>query len=86
MTGQTADADAGRDDQDSPVLGGEALLRSVATAVVLLSRRLTPGDPVYEDVGPTPRFIELARTHRRALAAAPPRRAPRPGKKRRSRA
>jgi len=25
------------------------------------------GDPVYEDVGPTPRFMELARTHRRAL-------------------
>jgi hypothetical protein len=27
------------------------------------------GDPVYEDVGPTPRFIELARHHRRALVA-----------------
>ena len=25
------------------------------------------GDPVYEDVGPTPRFMELARTHRRRL-------------------
>ena len=40
------------------------------------------GDPVYEDVGPTPRFMELARTHRRALegrAAAKPR-APNPGK------
>ena len=43
------------------------------------------GDPVYEDIGPTPRFIELARNHRRALAAAPGRRAPRPKKKRRSR-
>jgi hypothetical protein len=43
------------------------------------------GDPVYEDVGPTPRFMELARIHRRALAAAPPRRAPPPKKKRRSR-
>jgi hypothetical protein len=31
------------------------------------------GDPVYEDVGPTPRFMELARTHRRKLEA---RRAP----------
>src|SRR5215472_12700602 len=31
------------------------------------------GDPVYEDLGPTPRFIELARVHRRALAAAPTR-------------
>ena len=46
------------------------------------------GDPVYEDIGPTPRFIELARSHRRALAAAPsrPRRAPRTKKKRRTRA
>ena len=44
------------------------------------------GDPVYEDVGPTPRFIELARIHRRAFAAAPTRRAPRLKKKtRRSR-
>ena len=46
------------------------------------------GDPVYEDIGPTPRFIELARVHRRALAAgpSPPRRAPPAKKKRRSRA
>ena len=29
------------------------------------------GDPVYEDAGPTPRFIELARNHRRELEAAP---------------
>jgi len=45
------------------------------------------GDPVYEDIGPTPRFIELARSHRRALAAAPSRsrRAPRTKKKRRTR-
>jgi len=28
------------------------------------------GDPLYEDVGPTPRFMELARAHRRQLAAA----------------
>jgi hypothetical protein len=28
------------------------------------------GDPVYEDVGPTPRFMELARAHRRTLGAA----------------
>src|SRR5215469_2112299 len=34
------------------------------------------GDPVYEDVGPTPRFIELARHHRRALATAPQRATP----------
>jgi hypothetical protein len=25
------------------------------------------GDPVYEDIGPTPRFIELARRHRQRL-------------------
>jgi hypothetical protein len=25
------------------------------------------GDPVYEDIGPTPRFMELARKHRRRL-------------------
>jgi len=28
------------------------------------------GDPVYEDVGPTPRFIELTRKHRKKLEAA----------------
>ena len=27
------------------------------------------GDPVYEDVGPTPRFIELARKNRKKLEA-----------------
>jgi hypothetical protein len=27
------------------------------------------GDPVYEDVGPTPRFMELARRNRKKLAA-----------------
>lgn len=31
------------------------------------------GDPVYEDIGPTPRFMELARLHRRALEQRPPR-------------
>jgi hypothetical protein len=25
------------------------------------------GDPIYEDVGPTPRFMALTRTHRRSL-------------------
>lgn len=29
------------------------------------------GDPVYEDVGPTPRFMELARRHRRHLEPGP---------------
>jgi hypothetical protein len=46
------------------------------------------GDPIYEDVGPTPRFMQLARQHRRGLeeggrrrrpkAAARPKTAPRP--------
>jgi hypothetical protein len=43
------------------------------------------GDPVYEDIGPTPRFIELARQHRRALEDRP-RRAPRAKPRRRARA
>lgn len=28
------------------------------------------GDPVFEDVGPTPRFIELTRKHRKRLESA----------------
>ena len=28
------------------------------------------GDPIYEDVGPTPRFMQLARQHRRSLEDA----------------
>jgi hypothetical protein len=48
------------------------------------------GDPVYEDVGPTPRFMALAREHRRRLesAAAPAaaaKRAARPAPKARAR-
>jgi len=46
------------------------------------------GDPVYEDVGPTPRFMELARSHRRKLEArrAPARRSgSRSGPRRKSR-
>jgi hypothetical protein len=30
------------------------------------------GDPVYEDAGLTPQFIELSRRHRRALASQDP--------------
>jgi hypothetical protein len=49
------------------------------------------GDPVYEDLGPTPRFIELARLHRRTLEPSPQRTpqaqpTPRAKKRRRSRA
>jgi hypothetical protein len=29
------------------------------------------GDPVYEDTGPMPRFLDLTRKHRRALAVRP---------------
>ena len=43
------------------------------------------GDPVYEDVGPTPRFLELARSHRRGLEVAGQRAAPRAKKGRRTR-
>jgi hypothetical protein len=28
------------------------------------------GDPVYEDIGLTPRFVELARKHKKSLPAA----------------
>jgi hypothetical protein len=46
------------------------------------------GDPVYEDLGLTPRFMELARLHRRTLEAGPQRaqRRSRPKKRRRARA
>lgn len=52
------------------------------------------GDPIYEDVGPTPRFMQLARSYRQRLekeapAAAPvkaaKRVAPKPATKRRAR-
>ena len=29
------------------------------------------GDPLYEDIGPTPRFMELTRKHRRKLQSKP---------------
>ena len=35
------------------------------------------GDPVFEDVGPTPRFMNLTRSHRRKLAARPVKKPPR---------
>jgi len=34
------------------------------------------GDPIYEDVGPTPRFMALARDHRRELEAGSPSQSP----------
>jgi hypothetical protein len=51
-----------------------AALREVAAAMpyVAGTRVISTdeqGDPVYEDVGPTPRFMALAREHRRKLAS-----------------
>lgn len=58
-----------------------AALKELAAAMPYVAgRRIIStdeqGDPVYEDVGPTPRFMELARLHRRALEQSPPRPAP----------
>jgi hypothetical protein len=40
------------------------------------------GDPLYEDIGPTPRFMQLAREHRRRLEAPAPARRAKPNKPR----
>jgi hypothetical protein len=48
-----------------------ALKETAAAMPYVAGRRVIAtdeqGDPIYEDVGPTPRFIALARQHRRAL-------------------
>ena len=49
-------------------------LQEVATAMPYVAGQKVistddQGDPVYEDVGPTPRFMELARKNRRKLEA-----------------
>ena len=53
---------------------GEALKEIVAAMPYVAGKRVIStdeqGDPVYEDVGLTPRFMELARKHRRALEDA----------------
>src|SRR5215470_2460761 len=59
-----------------------AALKELAAAMPYVAGRRVistdeQGDPVYEDIGPTPRFMELARLHRRALEESPPR-PPRP--------
>ncbi|MGH8138623.1 MAG: type 1 pili tip component [Steroidobacteraceae bacterium] len=51
-----------------------AALQEIATAMPYVAGQKVistddQGDPVYEDIGPTPRFIELARRHRRKLEA-----------------
>jgi hypothetical protein len=65
---------------------GQALKEIVAAMPYVTGKRVIStdeqGDPVYEDAGPTPRFMELARRHYAALeprsaatAPKPPRRA-----------
>jgi uncharacterized ParB-like nuclease family protein len=49
-------------------------LEEVATAMPYVPGRKVistdeQGDPVYEDIGPTPRFIELARKNRKKIEA-----------------
>jgi hypothetical protein len=51
-----------------------AALEEVATAMPYVPGRRVistdeQGDPVYEDIGPTPRFMELARRNRKKLEA-----------------
>ena len=51
-----------------------AALQEIATAMPYVAGQKVistdeQGDPVYEDVGPTPRFIELARKYRKKLEA-----------------
>ncbi|HEY0766427.1 MAG TPA: pilin assembly protein [Steroidobacteraceae bacterium] len=53
-----------------------AALKEVAAAMPYVAGQRVistdeQGDPLYEDVGPTPRFMELARKHRRRLQAQP---------------
>jgi hypothetical protein len=51
-----------------------AALQEIATAMPYVAGQKVisndeQGDPVYEDIGPTPRFMELARKHRKKLEA-----------------
>jgi hypothetical protein len=72
-----------------------AALKEVAAAMPYVAGQRVistdeQGDPVYEDVGPTPRFMALARSHRRRLEAggdgeAPGARRPARAKKKRGR-
>lgn len=61
---------------------GAALKEVVAAMPYVAGERVIStdeqGDPVYEDVGPTPRFMALARRHRRRLEVAGGEEAPRP--------
>jgi hypothetical protein len=69
---------------------GKALKELVAAMPYVAGQRVIStdeqGDPVYEDVGPTPRFMALARRHYTALsrqAASQGARAPKPAPARR---
>jgi predicted DNA-binding protein len=51
-----------------------AALKEIAAAMPYIAGKRVistdeQGDPLYEDVGPTPRFMELSRKHRRKLDA-----------------
>jgi len=52
---------------------GAALKELAATMPYVAGKRVIStdeqGDPIYEDVGPTPRFMALTRAHRRSLEA-----------------
>jgi hypothetical protein len=54
---------------------GKALKELVAAMPYVAGKRVIStdeqGDPVYEDVGPTPRFMALARRHYTALSSSP---------------
>jgi hypothetical protein len=67
-----------------------AALKEVAAAMPYVAGKRVistdeHGDPVYEDVGPTPRFMELTRQHRRRLEAPRARRPVTRGRARRKR-
>jgi hypothetical protein len=55
---------------------GQALKEIVAAMPYVTGQRVIStdeqGDPVYEDAGPTPRFMELARRHYAALESQAP--------------
>jgi hypothetical protein len=58
-------------------------LKEIAAAMPYVAGRRVistdeQGDPIYEDVGPTPRFMALARDHRRELEAGSPPQSPSP--------
>jgi hypothetical protein len=57
-----------------------AALKEVATAMPYVPGKRVistdeQGDPLYEDVGPTPRFMDLTRQHRRQLQTKPKKKA-----------